>query len=179
MTRPVKYDKHYAESAAACGDPFAPFVAFVAGLEEPSSVLDLGCGQGRDALLFARAGHRVLGLDISSVGTEQLAAVASAEGLELQARVGDLEEFQASELFDVVILDRVLHMLPDMGARARALEQACAATRPGGTMLLSEYAKQHPLIVERFDTDPGWRLSTGAKGFFRADRTAGAPAGAS
>lgn len=39
-------------------------------------MLDLGCGQGRDALLFARAGHRLLGVDVSSVGIEQMRATA-------------------------------------------------------------------------------------------------------
>jgi SAM-dependent methyltransferase len=44
--------------------PFARHVA--AMLHGPVALLDLGCGDGRDAAFFASLGHRVLGLDASA-----------------------------------------------------------------------------------------------------------------
>jgi len=52
-----------------CGQPFPEFVQFFVDFDQVNaSVLDLGCGQGRDALFIARMGHDVLGVDLSPTG---------------------------------------------------------------------------------------------------------------
>lgn len=139
MTSNAKYDQHYRDEPAACGPPFTEFVDFCRAAKS-GTVLDLGCGQGRDALLFARAGHRVLGVDVSSVGVGQMLAVAKAEGLQVDGLVQDLLTYRSRRRFDVVILDRVLHMLsPD--ARRQVLGRAMAAVAPGGHLLVAEGPK--------------------------------------
>ncbi len=170
--RRVKYDKHYADCDQACGEPFPEFVAFVGSLDAPASVLDLGCGQGRDALLFARAGHSVVGIDVSSVGIAQLRRVAEAEGLAVDARVADVLGFEADVPFDIVVLDRVLHMLASDDERRGVLAQACAATAPGGTLLVSEYPKQRQLLRDVFADQPDWTVLLDRKGFLFLRRSA-------
>lgn len=172
MAKRVRYDKHYADSPKACGEPFAPFVQFVKELDQPASVLDLGCGQGRDALMFARAGHSVLGIDISRVGVGQLLEVATAERLDLRAEVHDVEGYTPVETHDVVLLDRLLHMLSDDPTRTAVLERAAAATRLDGFILVSEYPKQVPLVRAFFADRPGWALRRDAKGFVFAQKVA-------
>jgi len=161
----VKYDKHYAESERACGGPFAPLVEFARSLEHKATVLDLGCGQGRDSLLFARAGHRVVGIDVSRVGVAQLSERAREEALDLTASVGDVQAFETEETFDVVILDRVLHMLSDNPARMQVLDRACRATASGGSILISEYPKQVDLLRGYFSNHPRWKVFRDSKGF--------------
>lgn len=138
MPKP-KYDAHYRDDPAACGEPFTEFVAFCSGAQ-PGSVLDLGCGQGRDALMFARAGHSVVGVDVSGVGIRQLQAVANAEDLDLHAVVADVATYSPSRTFDVVILDRVLHMLAE-SSRSDVLTVAMRAVAPGGHLLVAEGPK--------------------------------------
>jgi tellurite methyltransferase len=177
MGTKVKYDAHYAASDKACGDPFEPFVEFASALSPPASVLDLGCGQGRDALLFARAGHSVVGVDLSSVGVAQLRERAQAEGLDVQAEVGDVVTYVPDKVFDVVLLDRVLHMLPTESARAVVLAMAAEATHDGGWVLVSEYPKQLPQVRSFFEAG-GWTLARDARGFVfaqRVDRDTPAP----
>lgn len=165
----VKYDQHYADDPAACGEPFAAFQRFAATAPK-GSVLDLGCGQGRDALLFARRGHRVVGLDLSSVGVAQLRATARAEGLEIEARVEDVETWQAPEPFDVVILDRVLHMLPDAPARLAVLRRAMAAVAPGGHLLVAEGPKG--MVPVRAEVEAaGWEVVLGNRNRLIAQRS--------
>lgn len=139
MTDDVKYDKHYRDDPAACGAPFAEFEAFC-GEAEAGSVLDLGCGQGRDALMFARAGHRVVGVDVSSVGITQMREAARAEGLDVEGVVADIRTYGPDRRFDVVILDRVLHMLA-AADRIPMLETAMGAVAPGGHLLVAEGPK--------------------------------------
>ncbi|MCB9795576.1 MAG: class I SAM-dependent methyltransferase [Alphaproteobacteria bacterium] len=167
----VKYDRHYAASPEACGAPFAPFVERARRLPPKAKVLDLGCGQGRDALVFARLGHSVHGLDLSEVGIGQLRALAAREGLDIRAEVGDVAAFEPeAEAYDVVLLDRVLHMLTDDATRFAVLSRATRATRPGGQLLISEYPKQRALL-QRFVAElEGWTRTLERGGFLFLQR---------
>lgn len=90
--------------------------------------------------MFARAGHRVVGVDVSAVGIDQLRAIAAAEGLNVEGIVADVCTYQPTERFDVVMLDRVLHMLT-ADARLPVLETAMEAVAPGGYLLVAEGPK--------------------------------------
>ena len=48
-------------------------------LKEPCQIVDIGCGNGRDSLFFARLGHKVLGLDIAEPAIGQDLSVAESE----------------------------------------------------------------------------------------------------
>lgn len=170
MSRRPKYDRHYTESDRACGDPFEEMIRYAGGLAPGRRVLDLGCGQGRDALLFARLGHAVVGIDVSSVGIEQLRERAAREGLPIEARVGDVAGEDWGGTFDTVLLDRVLHMLRSDDVRARVLRRAQASVRPGGHVVVSEYPKQHALVRAPLLGEEGWALDEPKRGFFVAQR---------
>lgn len=59
------------------------FAASVAvELKEPCRIIDVGCGNGRDSLFFARLGHQVLGLDIAAPAVGQDASAAEFEQLD-------------------------------------------------------------------------------------------------
>ena len=59
-----KYKLLYREGRDVCGAPFQQFVDFFNTFNRKNCrVLDLGCGQGRDALFIARKGHIVFGVD--------------------------------------------------------------------------------------------------------------------
>jgi tellurite methyltransferase len=152
----VKYDKHYLDDSAACGAPFSEFRTFSSSVPL-GSVLDLGCGQGRDALLFARAGHRVVGVDVSSVGVAQMLDTARAEGLNVEGVVQDILTYRPQEHFDIVILDRVLHMLAQ-DVRMSALSVAMDAVAPGGHLLVAEGPKGLVPIREATNSR-GWHLA--------------------
>ena len=57
------WSRFYAYAHTTLPSPFAASVAIE--LTEPGLVVDLGCGNGRDSMFFARLGHRVVGLDFS------------------------------------------------------------------------------------------------------------------
>ncbi len=66
----------------------SPFGAAVAlELTQPHWVLDLGCGNGRDTLHFARQGHHVLGLDAAENAIERNSRASEAEGIRKAAFV--------------------------------------------------------------------------------------------
>lgn len=147
--RTGKYDKLYSDDPAACGPPFDEFAAFCSS-SPPGRVLDLGCGQGRDALMFARAGHRVRGIDHSAVGIRQMLEAAAGEALDVEGQVADIADVPIDDHFDVVLLDRVLHMLGADDRRA-VLEKAQRAVAEGGVLLVAEGPKSMASVRASFD----------------------------
>lgn len=60
----------------------SPFAATVAvELDEPCSIIDLGCGNGRDALFLAGLGHQVRGFDVSEAAIKEGRLAAARQGL--------------------------------------------------------------------------------------------------
>lgn len=98
----------------------------------PLSVLDVGCGQGTQALELARAGHEVTGLDSSSQLLSRFRESLRDQDPDVRGRVrlvqGDGE--QAPRLtpgpFDLVCCHGVLMYLPDPLPLVRAMSQVAA-----------------------------------------------------
>ncbi|MGB1235021.1 MAG: class I SAM-dependent methyltransferase [Planktomarina sp.] len=104
------YDALYENTPDALGAPTQVFVDFFQSRSDMAlHVLDVGCGQGRDALHIARAGHSVVGVDLSSHSVQAIVAVA--EGLAIKGEVADLCDYTLTDTFDVVLIDLTLHML--------------------------------------------------------------------
>ena len=166
----VDYDQHYRKGRGQCGDPFPEFVAFFEGYDRPRArVLDLGCGQGRDSLMAARHGHEVVGVDLSEIGIAQMVEDAEAEGLDVTGVVSDVLKFRPRRKFDVVLLDRVLHLLLDDDERLAGLDLAARLTRKGGHVLIADVPKNRPLIHGYFHarTD-AWEVAKRTKNFLFA-----------
>jgi 2-polyprenyl-3-methyl-5-hydroxy-6-metoxy-1,4-benzoquinol methylase len=122
-----------------------------------TKVLDLGCGQGRDALFIARMGHQVVRVDISKTGITQMLEEAKREGLDVCGVVADVVEYEPSGEYDVVILDRVLHMLKEDSERRVVLEKASGVTKSSGFILIADTPKHQAQIRSFFeDHSTGW-----------------------
>ncbi|MGZ9809573.1 class I SAM-dependent methyltransferase [Pseudoroseicyclus sp. H15] len=115
------YEQLYQTTPHALGRPTQVFVDFFAArADRRLRILDVGCGQGRDALFIGRAGHSVLGIDLSPSGIRALNKVAKEENLDAWGVVADITDYEPDGLFDVVLIDRTLHML-DGPDRIKAL----------------------------------------------------------
>ena len=142
-----KYEKLYRDSLEVCGQPSVEVTELIQNLPaEQLRVLDLGCGQGRDALLAARRGFRVTGVDISATGIRQMLEISDRDNLDIVGVVADLETWQAEATYDVVILDRILHMLDNDEKRESVLTRAFGALDPGGLIVIVDMAQNIPQI---------------------------------
>ena len=117
-------------------------LAFVAGVERASLVIDLGCGTGLDAVHLARHGRRVVATDWSAKMVERTAARAADAGV--TARV-DARRVGAHELrlldgakdgrFDGAYSNLgPLNCVPDLPEHAA---QCARLVRPGGHLVFT------------------------------------------
>ncbi|MFK0253391.1 class I SAM-dependent methyltransferase [Streptomyces sp. NPDC090445] len=130
------WDSRYRESDRIwSGNPNEALVREAAGLA-PGRALDLGCGEGADAVWLARRGWQVTGTDISEVALERAAAHAAEAGVadRIALRRHDLTESFPTGEFDLVSAC-FLHNYGDF-PRARVLRTAAAAVAPGGILLV-------------------------------------------
>jgi SAM-dependent methyltransferase len=77
-------------------------------------VLEIGCGQGRDAVAIARAGYNVVAFDCSKIALERAknAPYAQDGGDAITWRVGDYSYGLPDGPFDAVYSHLSLHYLP-------------------------------------------------------------------
>ena len=108
----------------------------VAETEElpPGRVLDLACGEGRNAVWLAERGWRATGVDFSDVALEKARALAAERGVEAEWVVGDLSSYRPEpQAFDLAIL---FYLQVPAPVRRAAVQAAASAVAPGGTFLL-------------------------------------------
>ncbi|MFI5963964.1 class I SAM-dependent methyltransferase [Streptomyces asoensis] len=134
----AEWDQRYADRQQLwSGRPNGALVAEAAGLT-PGRVLDVGCGEGADALWLARRGWDVTALEVSGVALERAAGHARDAGLTVRWVHASLTAAalpQAS--FDLVSAQYpALLRTPDAEAERALL----AAVAPGGLLLLVHHA---------------------------------------
>lgn len=113
------------------------FVFSLLGSLAGKRILDVGCGEGQDAILLARLGGHVTGVDISE-GAIRLArqrfSVNGQHGEFYACAVEDLP--RTVNGFDVVFVEALLHhVLHDLESILRSLG---SRLQPGGIIIMSE-----------------------------------------
>ncbi|WP_327735397.1 class I SAM-dependent methyltransferase [Streptomyces nojiriensis] len=143
------WDGRYGESHRIwSGEANAMLVHEVSALA-PGRALDLGCGEGADAVWLARRGWTVTGTDISGVALGRAAEHAAEAGVADRvsfARHDLTESFPEGE-FDLVAAC-FLHNYGDF-PRDAVLRTAAAAVAPGGTLLVVGHAGWAPWQEDR------------------------------
>jgi SAM-dependent methyltransferase len=131
------WDARYAESDRVwSGEPNAALVREVADLP-PGSALDLGCGEGGDAIWLATRGWSVTAADISGVAIARAAGFAEQAGVKVDFQRHDLAVSFPEGSFDLVSAS-FLYSLGDF-PREEVLRRAAAAVTPGGVLLIESH----------------------------------------
>jgi len=130
----AEWDARYGEHDGAMwsGRPNGRLVAEVADLA-PGRALDVGCGEGADAIWLARRGWTVTAIDISDVAVSRAAEAAHVAGASVELVCGDaLQASFPAGSFDLVSLQ--YPALPKVAGEA-AVRTLLGAVRPGGLLL--------------------------------------------
>jgi 2-polyprenyl-3-methyl-5-hydroxy-6-metoxy-1,4-benzoquinol methylase len=102
----------------------------------PGKALDLGCGEGQNALWLAQRGWVVTAVDMAPDVLAEAREAAAAAGLTIIFVLADMVSWRPASRYDLVICT---FSLPPRGmGRSRMLEMAATAVAPGGRILVSE-----------------------------------------
>ncbi|MEH0823816.1 MULTISPECIES: methyltransferase domain-containing protein [unclassified Micromonospora] len=150
-----------------------PHLVDVVGSLPAGTVLDLGCGEGGDAVWLAGRGWRVTAVDVSATALDRAATEAARAGV---AERIDFQRHDLTRTFPEGEYDLVSAQFlqsPLEFPRAEVLRAAARAVAPGGRLLIVEHGEvppwsrlAHPDVhfptpeetLAELDLDPdGWR----------------------
>lgn len=169
------WDERYGGSEKIwSGEPNGVLVQEIADLA-PGRALDVGSGEGGDAVWLAGRGWTVTAIDVSAVGLSRVAARAEADGVADRVTTTVVDVFaDAIPGGQDLVTAHFLQIPAD--ARPRIFSALAGAVAPGGRLLLvghdpegmpEEFAHHHPpemfasaeqLVAELGDALAGWTV---------------------
>jgi SAM-dependent methyltransferase len=147
----IDWDEMYAASERVwSGNPNGALVAEVGDLT-PGTAVDIGCGEGADAIWLAQQGWRVTALDVSGTALSRAAAHVADAGVSVRlVHAGLLDAELEPGSFDLVSAQYAALLRED----GRSLAALLALVAPGGTLLVVHHAEVVSGEAFRPDFDP-------------------------
>lgn len=154
-----EWDQRYAGAELIwTAEPNRFVVEELAG-ERPGRALDLGTGEGRNAIWLAEQGWQVTAVDFSQAGLAKASRLAGSRNVTVGWVQADLRDYQPAEAsYDLVLL-AYIHLAA--AEFAGLLKTAATALAPGGTLLVIGHdvanltegygGPQDPAVLHRAD----------------------------
>ena len=138
------WEQHYRSREQVFSGDANPLLLQVAGPLPPGAALDLGCGEGGDAIWLARRGWQVTAVDVAATALARAAEHAATAG------VGDRVDFQQHDLtrsqptgsFDLVSAQYL--QSPVAFPREQVLRTVAQTVAVGGLLLIVDHASVPP-----------------------------------
>ena len=86
--------------------------------------LDIGAGEGSDAIRLALLGYEVDAVEVSAVGAEKIRHFAKEADAKVRVTVADAQNYKPEGLYDVVICNGVLHYVQDKDSVISLMQDA-------------------------------------------------------
>jgi SAM-dependent methyltransferase len=145
---------------ASCVDAFAGVsnVSLFAEIPEGSSVLDLGCGAGLDALIAARRTGpkgKVIGVDFSDAMLKRARSAAAEAGVSnAQFLAGDADRLSIPDAsVDVALVNGIFNLNPK---RDGIFTELARVMRPGGLVFAAELIMKESQPGQVCQTNQNW-----------------------
>lgn len=147
-----EWDERYGERDQMwSGRVNGALVAEVADLP-PGRALDVGCGEGADAIWLAQRGWKVTAVDISQVAVDRAREAADAAGVSVEWVCADVTTTPPAQ----ASYDLVTAQYPALPRSDATVDSLLAAVAPGGTLLVTWHAlsEEHAAHMRERGTDP-------------------------
>ncbi len=134
MDAKTYWDKHYTEKPFQSGKGPSPFLHEMLTRLEKGKALDIGMGEGQNAVYLAQKGFQVKGFDISKVAVEHAKELARNTSVSIEAQAADLDLY----LFGIMEYDSIV-MTKFRPGNTRYYSSIISALKQGGTLLIESY----------------------------------------
>ncbi len=152
---PHFWERFYAEREQVWSGWPNPVLAATAADLVPGTALDLGAGEGGDALCLAGRGWKVTAVDVAQTACDRIAEHAG--DLPVRTERHDLTETFPEGTYDLVSAQYLHSPDPDF-PRTALLRRAAEAVAPGGTLLVVGHGRLAP-----WSWDPSLRMPSAAE----------------
>lgn len=139
------YDRRYLENESYWGNKISQMAQSILELapiqKRPLEVLEIGCGEGANAVFLARNGYSVTAFDLSKTAIEKTNIAAAHAQVKISTFVEDINSFVPKKKFDIVFSSGTLqYLLPEK--RVALIDAVKQLTNPGGINVLHTFAKK-------------------------------------
>lgn len=108
----------------------------------PGRALDIGAGEGSDAIRLSLLGYAVDAVEVSKKGVEKIERFAAEVDATLRVVASDVLDFVPDDEYDVVVCNGVLHYVKD---KLRVIKLMQDATSQGGINVISLWSDYTPV----------------------------------
>lgn len=137
MTAQSYWDKIYSEQPFKSGKAPLQFLVDMAPRLQKGKLLDVGMGEGANAVYLAQKGFQVKGFDISPVAVERANKLASETGVTTDFKSADLDLFLLGLMeYDTIVMTYFKPTLP------RYYSELMRSLKQGGTILIHSYSTE-------------------------------------
>ena len=131
----TQYEKLYEGESYYWGTEPADFLDKLIALKTPGpemKVLDIGCGEGKDAVYMAQRGYTVAAFDLTVSGIRKTVKLAEERGVrQIRAYVDDINDFESDEFYDIIYSTGTIQYLKKENI-AGFFEKVKRMTKPNG-----------------------------------------------
>ena len=135
------WDRRYGGDQMWSGNPNGTLVAEASSLT-PGRALDVGAGEGGDALWLAERGWNVTASDISGRALDRVRSAAGQRGLRVDCQQVDANALDAFPALAFDLVSAQYASIPRTGDD-RAVRNILEAVGPGGTLLIVSHDLEH------------------------------------
>lgn len=138
------WEKEYLSSERfAFGSPSLEVKAFSKLIPKNSRILDLGCGDGRNALYLAKKGFVVDCVDISENGIDKINKLSEEINVEINTFICDVKNFEYKEKYEMIIAHGLLQFI-DRQYQQSIIENIKQHTKENGFNIISVFTDEEP-----------------------------------
>ena len=135
---------------------------------KPLRLLDVACGEGKNAVFFARNGYSVTAFDAARLGLDKAKRLAEKVQVDINFFRADLRDFRLDSHFDIVFCSGSLHYI-SQELRREILENYQAHTTDAGLHALNVFVRKPFLITESDQREGRYKWVSGELFTYYAD----------
>ena len=145
----TQYEEFYRSDEYFWGTEPADFLEKLIAVKPPRpgiKVLDIGCGEGKDAVYMAQKGYDVTAFDLTESGIRKTFRLAAERGTKLKAYTADINDFETDETFDIIYSTGTIQYLADENIPG-FFEKIMKMTRPHGLHYFNVFVEKPYLAL--------------------------------
>jgi len=119
------------------------YVIDILKFKKSGTVLDLGVGEGRNAIFLAKKGFNVIGVDISKTGIKKFLEMAKNLNVKVKGVVENITKFKFERNYDVILSIATLHFLKREEIE-KLIQQMKFHTTKNGLNIITVFTEDNP-----------------------------------